>query len=180
MMGTRSYIFVKIRKEDKEKSHKANLDKIPLLHYISSDLIKDVYINKESNYIGMYSSHEGYPEGIGKVLYEKFNTYESAINLILGGNVINITGGDWDPYISESNWESEKPTQIFEIAKTGVTVVEYIYLFDGQWWVSHTTGTIEPLKKHGKIIVKRGDLSWISLRWFLNYEEEDEALFPYR
>lgn len=172
MMGTRSYIFVKIKEEDKGKSHKADLGKIPLLHYISSDLVKDVYIDKISNYIGIYSAHEGYPDGVGKVLYEKFNTYENALNLVLGGNVINITGGDWDPYIPESkNWEFERPVQIFEIVKTFGAIIDYIYLFDGQWWFSHTSNTIEPLRKDGNIVVERSDLSWISLRWFLNYKK---------
>lgn len=171
-MGTRCHIFIKLKKEDKDKAHKIDLNKLPLAHHISPELIQEVYIKKDTNYMGIYNSLEGYPDGVGKVLYEKFNTYEDALNLILGGNTINITGDYWDPYLSKSmGWGFDEPSQIFEITKNPAGAIEYIYLFDGQWWFSNTGSSYLDLVKNGKVVLTAGDTSWISLGWYLKLEK---------
>lgn len=167
-MGTRCHIFIKLKEEDKDKTCRIDLNKLPLAHHISPDLVQDVYIKKDANYLGIYDSLEGYPDGVGRVLYEQFNTYNAALNLILGGNVINITGDYWDPFLSESmGWGFDEPSQIFEITKNLPGAIEYIYLFDGQWWFSNTNNSYLDLGKNGKVILTAGDTSWISLGWYL-------------
>lgn len=40
---------------------------------------------KLSQFLSTYCHHDGFPNGVGRVLLENYNTYEKVLNLILGG-----------------------------------------------------------------------------------------------
>ena len=77
-MSTRSFVYVKIKEEDKGTKKKADLIEVGLLDgdtlcygdkgNVAKDKIKDVELN--GNYIGFYHHFDGYLSGLGKTLLE--------------------------------------------------------------------------------------------------------------
>lgn len=161
-MATRCNIFVKIRKEDSGKTLRIDLDKITgaeSLKNLEFKTSRFKEVTLEHDYIGIYNHWDGYPEGgVGLTLQNHYNSYDLALNLVLGGNVstINTT---YKPYIcmGDANWESEEPRQQDTEPKP---TESYLYLFDNnQWWFK-----------------RYGDTDWISLRWFFDEDTDWDDL----
>lgn len=87
-MSIRSAIIIKVRPEDIGKKMKFDPSKLPVsldkwYYDTSRDKSKEIVIEKE--YIGIYCHSDGYPTGVGNALKEKFNDYDTILNLIIGG-----------------------------------------------------------------------------------------------
>ena len=84
------------------------------------------------NFIEIYHHWDGYPDSLGAELLKRFNSYESALNLMLGGDVSTIIDGSV-PYISVGRpWNENKPTILDEVPDCNMN---YQYLFkNGKWY----------------------------------------------
>ena len=136
-MATRATITLKIKDEDLNKTKKFDIDKLPEnVAYYSDDYIEDlqeVKLNKP--YISIYHHFDGYPEALGLTLYEEFNDYEKALNILLGGDTSSINGNTIIQYCSAyqyEDWDRTKPDLTDEIPAANQ---DYQYYFDGEkWW----------------------------------------------
>lgn len=82
----------------------------------------------------IYHHWDGYPEGVGETLINEYNTYEKALNLVLGGDCSTINRA-YSPYAlrKSEDWDTIKPQLITE--DCGISE-EYDYMFkDGEWFV---------------------------------------------
>ena len=143
-MSTRSCVIIKVRKEDigTVKSFKKELVKVAEKgweQYEQVDADKAAPVEIKEKYIGIYCHWDGYPEGVGAALKANFNTYEDALNLILGGDCSVIS----DEYImryatrKDEEWEYLQPKQEATSKKmlAHFDWSEYAYTFtDGKGW----------------------------------------------
>ena len=91
------------------------------------------YVELSGKYAQIYVHHDGYLEGVGKVLIKEYSTYDEALNLVLGGDASSIVD-DYCPYASfkYEDWETIKPDMYDEIPPCEE---EYQYMFNlGYWW----------------------------------------------
>ena len=86
----------------------------------------------KNRYIIIYCHHDGYINGVGKKLLEKYNTYESAYELILQGDCSSLGC----PYKESGDYHE------FNIKEDFPEVMEdYLYVFAyGEWFVSDKSG----------------------------------------
>ena len=92
-MSTRSCIIVKIKKEDLGKVMKFNESLVRGLESWEKNESKEGYfpeITLKYQYLSVYCHWDGYLEGVGAELKEHYNTYEKALNLVLGGSISSI------------------------------------------------------------------------------------------
>lgn len=159
-MSTRSCIILKVRKEDMGKilGFRKTALPVPLEGWNyrdGKDICKPVKIDKE--FIGIYCHWDGYPEGVGAVLKNKFTDYKQVLNLVLGGDCscienervihyANREGEEWNDIHPRQDDTAAKVADIF-----GWVDTEYAYLFDGdtcEWCYKPLDGTsngFEPL-----------------------------------
>ena len=138
-MSTRSTIWLRIRPEDFGKVMIADIEKLPNPMEEFNYPCKEVKIPDNPGggvlYMGIYCHSDGYPDGVGAELEEKFTTYEQVLNLILLGQCSYII----DKICSYHNWRNEN----LYIYKTEYGKPEckydYAYLFEGDRW-SHVNG----------------------------------------
>lgn len=147
-MATRSFIRVILKEEDRNREMyfdptliENESDEYTFSRnewgneQLSIDLGLWEHVNPEgAEALRIYHHWDGYPEGVGDTLIHRFNTYEKALNLVLGGDCSTING-KYSPYAlrRSEDWESIKPTPIEE--KKGIDE-EYDYMFkDGKWYV---------------------------------------------
>lgn len=135
-MATRATITLKIKDEDLNKTKKFDIDKLPENTSYKDDCIenlREVTLNKP--YISIYHHFDGYPEGLGLTLYEEFNDYDKALNILLGGDASSINGDtiiQYCPAYQDENWDRTKPDLTDEIPATDQ---DYQYYFDDEkWW----------------------------------------------
>lgn len=135
-MATRATITLKIKDEDLNKTKKFDIDKLPENTSYNDDCIEnlqEVTLNKP--YISIYHHFDGYPEGLGLTLYEEFNDYDKALNILLGGDASSINGNTITQYCAaykDEDWDSDKPDLSEEIPGAHQ---DYQYYFDGEkWW----------------------------------------------
>lgn len=146
-MSTRSCIIVKVNKEDigKVKSFQESL--IKGLESWGNGEAKDGYfpnVTLHGQYIAVYCHWDGYLEGVGAELKEHYNTYEKALNLVLGGSISSINNGNVMYYTTRKgeDWDYLKPIPfktLAQIKKSGdYSWCEYFYVFDnGEWKYSY-------------------------------------------
>ena len=148
-MSTRSFIILKVRKEDIGKVMKFNEGLLPKpldnwqekdhegkvwRDETGEDLCQPVEIGDQ--FIGVYCHWDGYPSGVGAVLKMFFRDYNSVLNLILGGSCSYISGDAVRHYANRQGeeWEHLAPSQgksRAELAKIGgQSWAEYAYCFD--------------------------------------------------
>ena len=160
-MSTRSFVWVKIKEEDKGSTKKADLIEVGLLEGdtlcyrdkedVAKDKIQGVELN--GNYIGFYHHFDGYLSGLGKTLLEHFDTYDKILNIALLGDESSIVDGDISPYCSfeRERWDNIKPTVKDEL---GNIEYEFEYLFNNDKWyyrygdIDWTLLTIEEIENH--------------------------------
>ena len=95
-----------------------------------------------ARYIGIYHHWDGYPEGVGDTLVNKFNTYEDALNLMLYGDESSINGEETiEPYLLRgAGYKKAEDTPPMLVAKIPMDLgnthwAEYVYLFkNGEWY----------------------------------------------
>lgn len=147
-MATRSYIRVILKEEDRNKDMKFNPSligdeegkyQIDLKEWGREQLdtehgMWDTVNPGGAEALRIYHHWDGYPEGVGGTLIKHYNTYEKALNLILGGDCSTINRF-YNPYAlrSSEDWGGIRPLPIQENADIAE---EYDYMFkDGQWYV---------------------------------------------
>lgn len=147
-MATRSYIRVILKEEDRNKDMKFNPSligdetgkyEIGLNEWgrdqldIEHGMWETVNPNG-SEALRIYHHWDGYPDGVGATLVKSYNSYDKALNLVLGGDCSTINS-TYNPYAlrKSEDWDSIKPAAIDE--NEGVEE-EYDYMFkDGEWYV---------------------------------------------
>lgn len=114
-MSTRSNISIKIKDEDLGRQ----------ITHLSDNTV--VTLGK---YMTIYCHSDGYVDGVGKALYDEYNSYEKVLNLILEGDCSSIGV----PYYKWEKYSDNKPKGSMERPKINE---EYLYVFeDGEWYVS--------------------------------------------
>ena len=147
-MSTPSRIIIKLRKEDIGRKIKFDPDKLPLPlgNWIikdengrvlrdESDKEKSREIILKGEYIGIYCHWDGYTEGVGAVLKDCFNGYETALNLIAGGWCSGICSGNVMHYANRiyHKWIEVKPLQgSLEYLRNHI-YGQHEYIFDEKW-----------------------------------------------
>lgn len=149
-MSTRSFIILKVRKEDIGKVMKFNEGLLPkpLGKWQDKDHEGKVWrdetgknlcqpVEIKDQFIGVYCHWDGYPDGgVGSELVEHFKDYNSILNLILGGSCSSINGGVVRHYANRQGeeWKYLAPSQgksQTELARVGRSSwAEYAYSFD--------------------------------------------------
>ena len=141
-MSTRSNIRVILKEEDRNKDLKFTPNEQQ-----ADDLKEDEWgvdqlnegmwepVNPDgAESLMIYHHWDGYIEGVGKTLVEKYNSYEDALNLVLGGDCSSING-TYTPYANRKGeeWECIKPRPVSESHKMEE---EYDYMYkDDKWYV---------------------------------------------
>ena len=120
-------IWLKVRKEDYGKVMKCNISELPNPVVDMNYDIEEVKIpdNVDDLYIGVYCNYDGYHDGVGLELAEKFKTYEQVLNLILLGELSYMI----EEIRSYHCWRNETPTIWISNGKPKSTQ-EYYYCFD--------------------------------------------------
>ena len=147
-MATRSYIRVILKEEDRNKDMKFDPSligdktgkyEIGLNEWGRDQLDTEHGMWETVNPNGkealrIYHHWDGYPDAVGLTLISSYETYEKALNLVLGGDWSTING-TYNPYALRKceDWDNIQPMAIDE--KEGVEE-EYDYMFkDGEWYV---------------------------------------------
>lgn len=134
-MATRSTICLVLKKDDIGKELKFDEKKLPKgLTYSNEyiDIVESVVLEKPI--LEIYHHWDGYPKGVGMTLLNRFNDYDTILNLLLGGNASSINGDNIVQYCAwrGDEWRFEKPLQMVE--EECVCSEEYIYKFDDDKW----------------------------------------------
>lgn len=136
-MATRGTIIIKIKDEDLGKKVKVN----PTYLTTNSNMIKyyetkcfEVELSKK--YAEIYQHWDSYPDGLGASLVKYWDTYDKALNLILGGDASSV-GDEVMSYVTMENIGKEyKDLQPKFYDECPPVREEYQYLFDdGKWYV---------------------------------------------
>ena len=147
-MATRSYIRVILKEEDRNKDMKFNPSligdesgnyEIRRNEWGSDQLDTEHGMWETVNPNGaealrIYHHWDGYPDGVGQTLVSLYNSYEKALNLVLGGDCSTINEA-YNPYAlrKSEEWKYIKPESISERVSLAE---EYDYMFkDGEWYV---------------------------------------------
>ena len=107
---------LKYQKQDNELNWDKNIDKT-----------EPVKITKK--YLGIYCHHDGYLDGVGSELVNRYNNFNSALNLILGGDCSSIVRNLVRYATRESEqWKYINPHSLDIIKKYLAILNIYIYL----------------------------------------------------
>lgn len=140
-MSTRCNIILQVKKEDLGKTIKFDATKLPTpledwtayRNEVGENLCQEVTLEK--SFIGIYCHSDGYPDGVGKVLLDKYADYDTILNLIAGGFCSFVWFDGVRHYANRigENWSDIKPIQ----SDKPVTVcgwTEYAYVFKNNKW----------------------------------------------
>ena len=142
-MATRSCIIVKVRNSDVGTTQKYydEKSKAPANDWGDGGTDKCEEVKIEKPYMGVYCHWDGYPTGVGASLKVFADTYERALNLVLGGSMSSVDEDEFTHYANRNGeeWEHIKPIQGDTAIDVNAEVNEdYAYLFDednGGWKV---------------------------------------------
>lgn len=114
----------------------------------SKDFDKSQPVKITKPYLGIYCHWDGDPDTVGKALVTKFDTFEKAFNLILGGDCSVITEDKVLRYATRpaEEWKSIKPKQLDEIKKF-TEWANYVYVFKENRWYLYTDNLLLMLPK---------------------------------
>ena len=134
-MSTNSNIIVKVNKSDIGSTALFDASKLDVPESIwDFDGIEEK-VKIANEYIAICCHWDGYLAGVGKALKEHFNTYDKALNLVLGGSCSAIgSNGGIIRFATRKGekWEGLKPEQSDN--PISLAEEEYSYLFeDGKW-----------------------------------------------
>ena len=103
-MSTRAMIYLKLNPQDVGKFKKCNIDKLGLrtdVEGLDKEVIRSrVRKVKTKKYISIFHKFDGYTDGLGKVLFYKFNDYDKLLNMLLCGDEISVVSNALaEPYM---------------------------------------------------------------------------------
>ena len=143
-MATRSFIGVVVNPQDKGKAIEPSLELLgkDIETTLENPEFHTTTIDESTEVIRIYHHWDGYPSGVGRTLFEEFNSYEKAINLIAFGDASTINGTDavfYNSWREGEDWKHTKPRQYTsEQAYEDSCDEDYAYLFkDGKWYVKN-------------------------------------------
>ena len=143
-MATRSFIGVVVNPQDKGKAIEPSLELLgkEIETTLENPEFHTTTIDESTEVIRIYHHWDGYPSGVGRTLFEEFNSYEKAINLIAFGDASTINGTDavfYNSWREGEDWKHTKPRQYTsEQAYEDSCDEDYAYLFkDGKWYVKN-------------------------------------------
>lgn len=132
-MGTRAYISIRIKAEDKGKTLSFDKTKLPKNRVVLFEDCIPESVTLTEDYLTIYNHHDGYMDGVGSALVADFNDYDTALNLILMGYVDSVDYKQLVPFGSttaEAVLPDCEPLPEIKEMCTG-----HIYKFeDGRWW----------------------------------------------
>jgi hypothetical protein len=135
-MSTPSKIWIRIKKEDFGKTMIANPSMLPNQLKENNYPCEEFQIPSEPKngilYLGVYCNFDGYFNGVGQELKTKFNSYETALNLILLGALSYII----DDVVSYHNWRNEELNIEILEGESPTSDTEYTYVFKNNKWYS--------------------------------------------
>ena len=106
-MATNSIIWLKINSDDFGKTMKCEVSELPnglsMYNYPCADVTFHPNPLDNELWAGIYCHFDGYMDGVGKELIEKFDTYEKVRNLILLGDISTLISD----IVSYQNWRNE-------------------------------------------------------------------------
>lgn len=115
----------------------------------------------ESKYATIYCHYDGYIDGVGNILYNHYNTYDEAKELILGGNCSYITETTAAYYALRDGYERNKPK--FTEDEPSL-MEEFLYVFkDGEWYVSSKYEGETKLSSHFEKRINKVDTQYLEL-----------------
>lgn len=133
-MATRSTICLVLDKSDIGKELKFDESKLPEGIMYSNEYIGKIESVKLSDSVlEIYHHWDGYPEGVGRTLVDKFNTYDLVLNLLLGGDASSIIGDTIIQYCADGgeDWQYVKPW----LTNDCLLSESYVYKFEnGKWY----------------------------------------------
>ena len=143
-MATRSFIGVVVNPQDKGKAIEPSLELLgkEIETTLENQEFHTTTIDESTEVIRIYHHWDGYPDGVGRTLFEEFNSYEKAINLIAFGDASDINGTTavfYNSWREGEDWKHTKPRQYTsEQAYEDSCDEDYAYLFkDGKWYVKN-------------------------------------------
>ena len=140
-MATRSCIIVKVRENEIGTTQKYSDEKskAPASSWGGSGINKCEDVKIEKPYIGVYCHWDGYPSGVGESLKSFADTYERALNMVLGGWISSVNNNSFTHYANRDGeiWSHIAPIQGDTAIDVNAKVDEdYAYLFNednGGW-----------------------------------------------
>ena len=144
-MSTRSYIYIKVKPEDKGR-----VIKNPLA-FAKEQGIKfrkgtqkcrhfEPFTTGTCDYIGIYSHFDGYVKGgVGQELFTRYQDYEKVLALISLGSMRVVAEGDNVCYHSLNGEQQVYICFSYDklTAKDALGTVSYAYLYEGgKWYVT--------------------------------------------
>lgn len=140
-MATRSCIIVKVRENEIGTTQKYSDEKskAPASSWGGNGINKCEDVKIEKPYIGVYCHWDGYPSGVGASLKSFADTYERALNMVLGGWISSVNDDSFTHYANRGGetWSHIAPIQGDTAIDVNAKVDEdYAYLFDednGGW-----------------------------------------------
>lgn len=140
-MATRSCIIVKVRENEIGTTQKYSDEKskAPASSWGGSGINKCEDVKIEKPYIGVYCHWDGYPSGVGASLKSFADTYERALNMVLGGSISSVDNDSFTHYANRDGeiWSYITPIQGDTAIDVNAKIDEnYAYLFDednGGW-----------------------------------------------
>lgn len=154
-MSTNSCIIVKVRKGDigTKKSFNTNtLGEVEEAKWSDGPYSEDCKdrarpVKIGSDYIAIYCHWDGFPSSVGAALKNGFNSYEKALNLVLGGSCSYIESDKVLRYSTRkeltTTWASIKPTQakdVNRLLERYCVPYSYLYTEENGWQVNDNNG----------------------------------------
>ena len=153
-MSTPSRIILKVRKEDIGRKMKFDPTKLPfpLKEWVERDENGETWLDQrgkdvceeitlKGEYIGIYCHWDGFEDSVGETLKKYFSDYETALNLLVGGDCSEISSYHVIHYANRNDkaWANIKPIQgsFDEVYDTIYGIYNYLFK-DDMWEVSKT------------------------------------------
>ena len=142
-MSTKSRIIVRVKKDDigKEMKFDSSVIGINDVFFDSRKVDLTEKVKIECPYLSVYCHSNGYLDGVGSALKESVDTYDKALNLVIGGDMSILDKNSVVRYAKRvgEEWQYIKPKQNFLFGNMFDEMVDYIYLFeDGKWRYMYT------------------------------------------
>lgn len=155
-MSTRSCIIVKVHPRDIGGTIKFNPKALPVKQNGwggEASREKALPVTVEHEYLGVYCHWDGFPSNTGEALKKKFNLYQKALNLVIGGSISSVSTNAIRRYSKRKGeyWNDIKPVQKDSAEKIckwfGWSCYCYLYDYEkGDWLVwdcSEENGTFK-------------------------------------
>lgn len=137
-MSTTAMIWVKIPKRLRGKEIKCDATMLKQPLNVKDGCLPPT-IKLDGEYVGVYHNWDGYTDGLGSELFESYNSFEKALNLISCGSFSTIIGEIIPHYSSGmlTEWDDCEPIFVNSREEMIEHEENYNYLFqNGKWLVS--------------------------------------------